>query len=60
MNRLDEMDFHQIKLEYQRIFNFIDNTIFEKISSEIESIYQEYIFWDAIVPIRKFLKLITL
>ena len=33
MNRLDEMDFHQIKIEYQRIFDFIDNGIFEKIST---------------------------
>jgi len=36
---------HQIKIEYQRIFDFIDNGIFEKISSEIENIYQEYIFY---------------
>ncbi len=44
-NATDEMDFYQIKLEYQRIFDFIDNSIFEKISTEIESIYQEYIFY---------------
>ncbi len=44
MDRLDEMDFNQIKICYNSIFSlYINKTKFTKISKNIESIYDEYI-----------------
>lgn len=43
MKRLDEMDFNEISIEYNEMFNFIEKSILDKIKQEISNIYDEYI-----------------
>ena len=43
MKRLDEMDFNEISIEYNEMFNFVEKSILDKIKQEIGSIYEEYI-----------------
>jgi hypothetical protein len=45
MTRLDEMDFNQISLKYEDMFdNLIEKDTFQKIKNDIEAIYNEYIY----------------
>lgn len=43
MKRLDEMDFNEISIEYNEIFNFINADIMLSIKNEIENTYDEYL-----------------